>query len=347
MKTNPKLSRRIISVALMLALTAFVMMSAQAETAVDYGPAVTLTMGTTGAVDDISTKAAQYFCDIVKERSNGVITIDLFPASQLGAALDQMEMLSGGSIDLFLEANYMANFGIKDIKAASVMFVTRSREDYQRLTESDYFKEQTEAFKDSTGIRVLVSNWFRNCTAIASKGKIETLEDCAGVKLRVPPVTSTIDMFNAFGFNATPVAYNETLISLQQGVIDGVWCTEDAIWTMGFYEPTNFVFELLAFYDSLYVYINDNLYTNMLTDAQRELIYTCASDAGDYYAASAASALDANRANWEAAGVETVTITPEEQARWAEIALQFGYSMEAAGEWSEGTLDRVLAINGY
>ena len=115
---------------------------------------------------------------------------------------------------------------------------------------------------------IIANNWYRNSTAIASKEKIETLEDINKMKLRVPPVQNTIAMFDALGFNATPVAYNETLISLQQGVIDGVWCTADAVWTMGFYEPTNYVFELLAFYDALYVYANNNLYENRLTDAR-------------------------------------------------------------------------------
>ncbi len=313
----------------------------------DYGPALKLTMGSTGAAEDISTQSAQKFCDLVKERSGGQIEIELFPASQLGSATDQLEMVSNGSIDLFLEANLMTTYGVDNLKPASIMFSTRGKEDQKKLMGSDYMQKNFDEFCEKSGIRVVAYNWYRNATAIASVNKIEKLEDCAGVKLRVPPVNSTVDMFNQLGFNATPVSYNETLISMQQKVIDAVWCTEDAIWTMGFYEPANYVFELNAAADCMYVYANDNLFSSTMTDAQRELIRECAEDAGDYYTELAEGALEENRKNWEDAGVETVTITEEEQERWAEIFFEYAKKQEAAGEWDEGLFEEVLSINGY
>lgn len=313
----------------------------------DYGPALKLTMGSTGAAEDISTQSAQKFCDLVKERSGGQIEIELFPASQLGSATDQLEMVSNGSIDLFLEANLMTTYGVDNLKPSSIMFSTRGKEDLKNLMGSDYMQKNFDEFCEKSGIRVVAYNWYRNATAIASVNKIEKLEDCAGVKLRVPPVNSTVDMFNQLGFNATPVSYNETLISMQQKVIDAVWCTEDAIWTMGFYEPANYVFELNAAADCMYVYANDNLFSSTMTDAQRELIRECAEDAGDYYTELAEGALEENRKNWEDAGVETVTITEEEQDRWAEIFFEYAKKQEAAGEWDEGLFEEVLSINGY
>lgn len=313
----------------------------------DYGPALKLTMGSTGAAEDISTQSARKFCDLVKERSGGQIEIELFPASQLGSATDQLEMVSNGSIDLFLEANLMTTYGVDNLKPSSIMFSTRGKEDLKNLMGSDYMQKNFDEFCEKSGIRVVAYNWYRNATAIASVNKIEKLEDCAGVKLRVPPVNSTVDMFNQLGFNATPVSYNETLISMQQKVIDAVWCTEDAIWTMGFYEPANYVFELNAAADCMYVYANDNLFSSTMTDAQRELIRECAEDAGDYYTELAEGALEENRKNWEDAGVETVTITEEEQDRWAEIFFEYAKKQEAAGEWDEGLFEEVLSINGY
>ena len=316
---------------------------AEAAADVDYGPELKLRFGTSGAPEDISTQAAQYMCDLVAERSGGAITIDLFPNSQLGASVDQMEMLGQGSLDLFLEANLMGSFGI-NTGAMSPLFLTRSRDELAALMDSDVYAAWADEFTKSTNVKILTNNWFRNGTAIASKNKIEKLEDCSGVKLRVPPVASTTEMFNSLGFNATPVAYNETLISLQQGVIDAVWCTEDAIWTMGFYEPANYVLELNAGADSMYVYMNNDLYETGLTDAQRELIVQCAKDAGDYYSELTYDALATNRANWEAAGVETITLSPEEAERWAEITFAYAYKQEEEGVWEAGLFDKCREI---
>lgn len=310
---------------------------------VDYGPELHLQMGSTGATDDISTQAAQHFCELVNERSGGVITIDLFPASQLGAQLDQMEMLSQGSIDLFLEANLMGSFGI-NTGAMSVLFCTRDRDELAAVQNSDLWNTWSDKFTNETNIKIITNNWFRNGTAIASKNKIETLTDCSGVKLRVPPVASTTAMFNSLGFNATPVAYSETLISLQQNVIDAVWCTEDAIWTMGFYEPANYVLELNAGADAMYVYMNNDLYSSKLTDAQRDLIVQAAKDAGDFYSDLTYETLENNKANWEAKGVETITLSEEEAEKWAEITYAHAYQQEKEGVWDAGLFDQVLEI---
>lgn len=334
---------RLMKVCCLLLTLVMVTIACGAFAEADYGPAKKLRMGTSGAPEDISTKAAKWFCDQVNERSGGAITIDLFPNSQLGASVDQMEMLGQGSLDLFLEANLMGSFGV-NTGAMSILFLTRSRDELAAAMASDVYAKWEEKFTSTTNVKIITNNWFRNGTAIASKNKIETLEDCKGVKLRVPPVASTTAMFNSLGFNATPVAYNETLISMQQGVIDAVWCTEDAIWTMGFYEPANYVLELNAGADSMYVYMNNDLYETGLTEAQRDLIVQAAKDAGDYYSELSYEALETNRANWEAAGVQTITLSPEEAARWAEITFAHGYEQEKSGVWDAGLFDQMRAV---
>lgn len=337
------MNRAVKAICLLLILTMVTIPAGTLASENNYAPSRKLRMGTSGAPEDISTKSAQWFCNQVAERSGGAITIDLFPNSQLGASVDQMEMLGQGSLDLFLEANLMGSFGI-NTGAMSILFCTRNREELAAVMNSELYAQWEEKFTKSTNVKILANNWFRNGTAIASKNKIDTLESCKGVKLRVPPVASTTAMFNSLGFNATPVAYNETLISMQQGVIDAVWCTEDAIWTMGFYEPANYVLELNAGADSMYVYMNNDLYETGLTEAQRALIAQAAKDAGDYYSELSYDALAANKANWEAAGVQTITLSEEEAARWAEITFAHGYSQEKDGVWDTGMFDQVLAI---
>jgi TRAP-type C4-dicarboxylate transport system substrate-binding protein len=113
---------------------------------------------------------------------------------------------------------------------------------------------------------------------------------------------------------------------------------------MGFYEPANYVLELNAGADSMYVYMNNDLYETGLTDAQRELIVQCAKDAGDYYSELTYDALATNRANWEAAGVETITLSPEEAERWAEITFAYAYKQEEEGVWEAGLFDKCREI---
>lgn len=316
--------------------------TAPAEETVDYGPAVSLSFGTTGAAEDISTKAATYFCDMVKEKSGGNVTIELFPNCQLGSSTAQMEMTAAGSIDLFMDGNLMGSNGVTDAQALSPILSSTSKEAFRNTTESGLYAEFEQQFLDLTGVRVIAHNWYRNPTAIISKNKIDSLESAAGVKVRVPNVKTTNMVFEGLGFSATPVAYNESLLSMQQGVIDAIWCTEDAIYSMGFYEVGNYVLEMNLAADALLVYAN-NARLEGLTEAQRNLIIECAQEAGVYYSSLADDILAENRAKWEAAGVETITLSDAEMARWIEVLQEIGHKIENEGTWSQGTYDKVLA----
>lgn len=312
-----------------------------AEPAVDYGPSLALTMGTTGAAEDISTKAAQYFCDIVNEKSGGNITIELFPNSQLGNTTALMEMTAAGSVDFFLEGNLLGSNGVPDSQAITPMLSSTSKEAFRNLTESQLYADLKDAFLEKTGVRVIANNWYRNPTAIIANKKLTCLEDCQGFKVRVPNVATSLQIFNYLGFNATPVAYNESLLSMQQGIIDGIWCTEDAIWSMGFYEVGDYVLELNLAADCMLVYAC-NARLESMTEAQRELIIACAQEAGEYYSGLSEDILAENRANWEAAGVETITLDETERVRWIEKLHEVAYQMEADGLWSEGYYDKVV-----
>ena len=312
------------------------------DTATDYG-SLQLTMGSTGAAEDISTQAMNYMAAYVDKKSGGAVTISTFPASQMGSAVDQLEMTGQGSIDLFLEANFMSSNGVPEAKVGSLTFLCGSKEEYRALNESGLHKEWEEEFRKKNNINVIADNWYRNGTALISNKRAETVAEMAGIKVRVPQVDMVIDSFKAGGMNPTPIAYNESLLSLQQGIVDAIWCTEDAAYTMGFYEVAKYIIELNCYYDSMFVYMNDDLYNN-ITDAQRDLIIEAANAAGDYYTALADEALTKNVKAMTDAGLELISLSDEEvrklQAPMADLAKKY----EEKGEWPKGEYDKTQEI---
>lgn len=84
-------------------------------------PVVTLSFGSTSSAEDLITQAMQKVADTCAEKSGGTIVINLFPASQLGGATEQLESMSTGGQDMFIEsqASYMQTYGIKDAGACS------------------------------------------------------------------------------------------------------------------------------------------------------------------------------------------------------------------------------------
>ncbi|MDO5551949.1 MAG: TRAP transporter substrate-binding protein, partial [Lachnospiraceae bacterium] len=181
---------------------------------IDYG-SLELTMGSTGAADDISTQAMTYMKDYIEEKSGGAIKVNTFPSSQLGAAVDQLEMTGQGSIDLFLEANYMTSNGVNEAKVGSLTFTYGSKEDYRKVNESELTQQWKDKFCELNNIKIIANNWYRNGTALVSNREIRTVEDMKGLKVRIPPVDITMECFSELGMNPTPIAYNESLLALQ------------------------------------------------------------------------------------------------------------------------------------
>ena len=313
-----------------------------ADGAVDYG-SLELTMGSTGAADDISTQAMTYMKDYIEEKSGGAIIVNTFPSSQLGQAADQLEMTGQGSIDLFLEANYMTSNGVDEAKVGSLVFTITSKDEYRRLNESELTKQWQDKFCELNNIKIIASNWYRNGTALVSNREIHSVEDMQGLKVRIPQVDITLDCFQTVGMNPTPIAYNESLLSLQQGIVEAIWCTEDAAYTMGFYEVAQYLIELNSYFDAMYVYMNNDLY-NSLTDAQRDLIVEAAHEAGVYYSGLAEDALAESVAKMKEAGVEVITLPEEEALKLRDQMRGIADRYEAEVVWPAGTYDEVLSI---
>jgi TRAP-type C4-dicarboxylate transport system substrate-binding protein len=320
--------------------------SVGADSGVDYGPNVKISIGTTGAAEDISTESMKYMQKYLSNLTGGAMTIELFPSSQLGSAMDMMEMVGQGSLDILLEGNYISSFGVKDCQVGSILFLNKSREMYKTLNESDLKAKWEQKFCDVNGIKILNGNFYRNGTCYVSNKKINSLADMAGVKIRVPQVDITIDSLKATGASPTPIAYSESLLSLQQNIVDAIWCTEDAAYTMGFSEVAKYLIELNTDFDSMYLYMNNDLYSNKLTDNQRKALEKSAEAAAEYYTGLAEKALTTNLEKMKASGVEVVTLSDDTIHDIWEKVLPTYYEMEKKGTWSSGLLDQVLEITG-
>lgn len=318
--------------------------SADSQGAVDYG-SLELTMGSTGAADDISTQAMTYMKEYIEEKSGGAIVVNTFPSSQLGTAVDQLEMTGQGSIDLFLEANFMTNNGVNEAKVGSLTFTCASKEDYRKINESALCQSWMDKFCELNNIKIIANNWYRNGTALVSNREIHTVEDMKGLKVRVPQVDITMESFSKVGMNPTPIAYNESLLALQQGIVEAIWCTEDAAYTMGFYEVAKYLVELNSYYDSMFVYMNHDLYSS-ITDAQKGLIEEAAKKAGEYYSELADEALQTNVAKMKEAGIEVISLPPEEVEKLQAPMKEMADEYEAKGEWPAGTYAEIQKILG-
>lgn len=312
---------------------------------VSSDPVVMLSFGSTSAAEDLITQAMNRVAETCKEKSGGSIQITVYPASQLGDATAQLESLSSGGQDMFIEseASYMQTYGIADAGVCS-FGVCNTQEKLAKLTESELWAEWEQQFLDTTGIATVSNNWIRQMTVICSKKPLRTVDDFKGVKIRTVSSETTIAVYNALGFSSTPISFSEVYLSLQQGVVDATFGTQDNVYTNSFYEQAPYILQWGPSCTNLGVWINNNKFQSM-TEAQRQILTEACDEAGKWYTDSANEQTQGYVEDMISKGSELVYLSEEDEAFANNTLVELARSYEGS-KFSEGLVDRLLAELG-
>ncbi len=183
---------------------------------------INLSMAVNGTDTQIDSLVAHHFADLVAERSDGNIVIDVFPNDTLagGNSTKGVEYIAVGGSDLGAYATcVLANLEPK----LSVATLPWSFTSYQQAREiidtsgGEYYAKMLAA----KGITYLGSfhNGFRQLTN--SKHPVTKPEDLKDLKIRVPGSAVYMGVFRALGASPTSMSWSEVFTSIQQGTIDG------------------------------------------------------------------------------------------------------------------------------
>lgn len=158
--------------------------------------------------------------DMLKERSDGRLCIEVFHSAQLGEEKDTIEQTQFGVIDMNRVSLGPFNNIIEETQVPSLPYIFRSVEHMNKVMDGPVGQQILDAFNDHDLVGLAFydggSRSFYN-----SEKPITSIEDLAGMKFRVMQSDMFVDMVSALGANATPMPYGEVYSSIQTGVIDG------------------------------------------------------------------------------------------------------------------------------
>ena len=237
--------------------------------------------GIQAAEDNVSV-AMQKMADLAYEYSDGTIRITVSPAGQLGDATSEMEAVSLGTQEIFVDASSWLSTFVSDALVTSMFFLYRGEDHFREFLKSDIEADFEQKLADQEGIRVLANNWVRTARSLVCKNEIVTMDDLKGMKMRVPDIKTYLESASALGMSSAQVAWGETYLAVQQGVVDACESPLDSIYTMKFYETTKHVEMTEHVRDRVMVYMNQDL-LNSMSLGQRAALIRAAEEAGDWY----------------------------------------------------------------
>ncbi len=134
----------------------------------------------------------------------------------------ELEAISRGNLDMSIaSAQELAEF-FPEFSIFSAGYLHKDAAHQKRVFEADLFKPFKKMVEDKLGVKLLTVMYLgRRQLNLRSDKKINTPEDLAGVKLRMPGSDAWMFLGKALGANPTPMAFTEVYTGLQTGAIDG------------------------------------------------------------------------------------------------------------------------------
>ena len=193
---------------------------------------------------------AEWAADQIAERTDGRHEVEVFPASSLGKEPDIFEGLGLGTIDLSFTGSFYTSTIHGPMAISSAPYMFRDFEHWKAYRDSDLFAQIAGGFEDASEHKVLGLTYY-GARHLTANEALTTPEAMAGLKLRVPNAPMYTLFPRAVGANATPIAFAEVYLALQQGVVDAQENPLPTILEKKFYEVQSHIMLTGHLLDSL------------------------------------------------------------------------------------------------
>lgn len=168
----------------------------------------------------LHTCGAQVVADELAENGSG-ITMEIFPNSQLGPdGPDRVSAVAAGDIDIDIQGSSAISALYEPIGALDAAYAFDDTDHLFSFADSQEFDDMSADMLEQTQVKIL-DVWLFGMRHFTANKPIRTPDDLKGLRMRFPDSPQFLQNAKAMGADATPVAFEEVYLSLQQGVIDG------------------------------------------------------------------------------------------------------------------------------
>ncbi|WP_416356568.1 TRAP transporter substrate-binding protein [Aureimonas phyllosphaerae] len=182
--------------------------------------ATVLTLGHGAAPGNPRTLAAARFSELVKEKTEGRITINVAGSETLGSDAAMLTSLRTGALDLTANSQGPVSAIVPEIAVLGLPFLFTDASKAIAMLDGPVGEALAAKFQ-AVGI-VPLGYWDNGIRHLSnSKREVKAPGDVSGLKVRTPADPMTIDIFQALGASTEQIAFGELYVALQQGVVDG------------------------------------------------------------------------------------------------------------------------------
>ncbi|MBV8600163.1 MAG: TRAP transporter substrate-binding protein [Candidatus Eremiobacteraeota bacterium] len=253
------------------------------------------------------------FKQLVEQRSNGAIRVEIFPNNILGGEPEMFQQEKQGSIQAVISgAGTLGNLE-PDIAVLEAPYLWKDFESEKKVLTGPMFAHFQREFTDHQGMRILSMSWYYGRREFNPTKPVKTPQEASGMKIRTPPSPVNLLAGRVLGGNPVPMNFPQVYLAIKTGTIDAEENPLATIVTSKMYEVAKYVVLTHHIQQSQVFTINQRFWAS-LTREQQNAVQSAVNDAGDYEASLALKAENEELARLRSMPGVTIIADPDVNA---------------------------------
>jgi TRAP-type transport system periplasmic protein len=230
------------------------------------GSQVKLSLGHSLTVDSERHVIANKIAELVKEKSNGTIEISIYPQSQLGGEVEQIENVQVGTQGMTIVSSASLETVAIEYSLFDIPYLFDSAEQAFQILNGEVGNKFIEIL-EGYNIKGLGFLW-PNERNIFSHKPIQTVDDLKDFKIRVMEAPGYVKTYRELEARPVPTGYGEVYLAMRQGIIDGADTPPDQFVMSEFHRVSDYYNRTKMHYVPIVVIVSENKW-NLMTDQQQ------------------------------------------------------------------------------
>ena len=287
--------------------------------------------------------AANEWKRLIEEKSNGSMTVELFPSSQLGSKTDLVDQMQMGEGIIHIgDASFWADYGAPEMSIAPAPYIYDNWDQYFKLLETDWWQSQVDLLAEN-GLRIVTSDWEYGTRELMTTKPVRTLDDLSGMIIRTPNNVMQMKTWEEMGAAPTAMALGDVYTATQQGTIDGMENPIATLYGQAYYEVAKYI-TMIDYIRMPVQWITSESWFQSLTEEQQQIICEAGDEAGLFNNQKQDEMLEQYISDMQANGVEVITPDDVEMARFKEAALKIYDNADVTANWSDGLYENIRSM---
>lgn len=293
-------------------------------------------------INDVQHEWQKVFAAEMAERAPGAVTVEIYPASQLGAIPRMAEGVLLGTIEAFTTPTSFVTNVDPRFQAFDVPGLFADADAVASVIHNPDYRQHLEEMFLNKGLRV-VGAIYNSPTLLLTTEPVDTLAGMQGLKVRTFASPLQMEPMKSLGAQPTPLALSEVMPALQSGGLDGMLVGMPILTAFKFYDTAEYVTDLNFSHLVSVTLVNEMWFQSQSPEVKTAII---ASGRAAELAVFDWGVENVERANgiWVENGGKILSLSDEEQAQMQARFLEVGEAQIADQSEVQAEYERIKAV---